>query len=466
MSGAFASAVEIAAGVRDGRLSPVAVVQAALERIAASDPVLNCFTGLRADEALAEARALEAGDRDKPLAGVPFAVKNLFDVAGTTTLAGSKLLEGRPPAERDAAVVARLRAAGAILLGQLNMDEFAYGFSTENAHHGITANPHDLGRIAGGSSGGSAAAVAAGLVPLSLGSDTNGSIRVPASLCGVFGLKPSFGRLSRRGAFPFVHSLDHVGPFARSVADLALCYDLMQGPDAEDAALVARPVETVSGASGGDLRALRVGVLDGWFRRGADAQALSAVRRIADGLARAGASIREASLPGAEAARSAAFCITASEGGALHLPTLRTDAGLYDPAVRDRLIAGAMLPAAVTLRAQRVRAAFRAEAARVLERFDILLAPATPCAAVKRGAATMLLDGEPVPARANLGLHTQPISFIGLPVLSVPAQGETDALPIGVQLIGAPWAERMLFEAAFRLERDRVSVCPVPGSAA
>ncbi|MCQ8277916.1 AtzE family amidohydrolase [Acetobacteraceae bacterium KSS8] len=464
MSGAFPSAAEIAAGVRDGRLSPVRVVQAALDRIAALDPGLNCFTGLRAEEALAEAQALDAGDCRKPLAGVPFAVKNLFDVQGVTTLAGSALLAGRPPAQRDAAMVERLRAAGAILIGQLNMDEFAYGFSTENAHHGITANPHDPGRIAGGSSGGSAASVAAGLVPLALGSDTNGSIRVPASLCGVFGLKPSFGRLSRRGAFPFVHSLDHVGPFARSVADLALCYDAMQGPDAEDPALVDRAAEPVSPALDAPLRPLRVGVLGGWFRHGADAQALSAVQRVADGLARAGASVREASLNGAEAARSAAFCITAAEGGALHLPTLRTDADRYDPAVRDRLIAGAMLPAAVTARAQRVRAVFRAEAAAVLEHFDILLAPATPCAAVPRGAATMLLDGQQVPARANLGLHTQPISFIGLPVLSVPAQSETDALPIGVQLIGAPWAERTLFEAAFRLERDGVSVCRAPGA--
>ena len=224
-----ASALEIAGAVATRRVSARAVVAAALDRIAKRDPTLNCFTTLLGDRALAEAeridRVIAGGGDAGPLAGVPFAVKNLFDVAGVTTLAGSRINRERPPAERDAAAVAALRRAGAVLVGCLNMDEYAFGFTTENAHYGPTHNPHDPTRIAGGSSGGSAAAVAAGLVPLSLGSDTNGSIRVPASLCGVFGLKPTYGRVSRAGVVLFAGSLARAigssAPSARGPSDRA-----------------------------------------------------------------------------------------------------------------------------------------------------------------------------------------------------------------------------------------------------
>jgi 1-carboxybiuret hydrolase len=442
-----------AEAVHDGRTSAVALVREALDRIDRDDGALNCFTLVRREAALAEAATLDrrrrAGEPLGPLPGVPFAVKNLFDVEGLTTTAGSRLLAGAAPAGQDATVVARLRDAGAILLGCLNMDEFAYGFSTENAHYGATRNPHDPSRIAGGSSGGSAAAVAAGFVPLSLGSDTNGSIRVPASLCGVFGLKPTFGRLSRAGAFPFVHSLDHVGPFARTAADLALAYDVMQGPDPRDPAQSRRPAEPV-GSLDGALPPLRVGVLGGWFRRGASVQALRAVERVASALG--GAMVVE--LPDAERARSAAFCLTGAEGGTLHHETLATRAHQYDPAVRDRLLAGLMMPAAVPLQAQRFRSAFREQAAELFRSVDLLLAPATPVPAVPLGHATMLLDGKEVPARANLGLYTQPISFIGLPVVTVPVQAPEDALPIGVQLIARPWDEALALRTAAALERS------------
>ncbi|MGI4745289.1 MAG: AtzE family amidohydrolase [Janthinobacterium lividum] len=457
----MSDATMLADGVRTGRWSAVELVDRALDRIGRHDPLLNCFTHVRAHEALDEAAASDAararGEVQGPLAGVPFAVKNLFDVAGQTTIAGSRVLAGQAPAERDATAVARLRQAGAILLGQLNMDEFAYGFSTENSHYGTTANPHDPDCIAGGSSGGSAAAVAAGLVTLSLGSDTNGSIRVPASLCGVFGMKPTYGRLSRAGAFPFVASLDHVGPFARSVRDLALAYELMQGADDRD------PVQTNQGhdpvLAGLDVRpaGLRVGVLQGWFRRGASDQALAAIDRIAQVLAGAGASVEPAVLEDAETARSAAFVLTGAEGGALHLPWLATDAGSYDPAVRDRLIAGAMIPASVVIQAQRVRSHFRAQVARLFETTDVLLAPATPFPAVPRGQAMIMLDGKPVSARANMGLYTQPISFVGLPVVTVPIQREQDRLPIGVQLITRPWAESLGLRVAAMLEHDGIT---------
>ncbi len=217
-------AAAMAGAVHAGAVTASALVQASLARIELTDGRINAFTDVLASRALARAAALDAmggGLRQLPLAGVPFAVKNLFDVQGLRTLAGSKIERDSAPASRDALLVQRMEAAGAVLVGALNMDEYAYGFTTENTHEGPTRNPHDLTRIAGGSSGGSAAAVAAGQVPITLGSDTNGSIRVPSSLCGVFGLKPTFGRLPRSGSYPFVASLDHLGPFARSAQDLA-----------------------------------------------------------------------------------------------------------------------------------------------------------------------------------------------------------------------------------------------------
>ena len=456
LHGAGDSAVAITAEVRAGRLSARAVVEARLADIAARNAAFNAFTTVLADEALADAAAVDAtipaGGDPGPLAGVPFAAKNLFDIRGLTTIAGSKILQDAPPAERDATVVRRLKAAGAILVGALNMDEFAYGFATENAHYGATHNPHDLTRIAGGSSGGSAAAVAAGLVPLSIGSDTNGSIRVPAALCGILGLKPTYGRLSRAGVFPFVDSFDHVGPFARSVADLAAAFAAMDGPDPADP--VCQPPGPV--ADDGQ-RPLRIGVLDGWFRTGAMDEALAAVDRIAAALGANGS----ATLPGAEAARSAAFCITASEGAALHRRRLAERPFDFDFATRDRLLAGLFLPAEAVMAARRVRRAFQAEARALFEDFDLLLAPATPCAAPRIGEATVTIGGQAVPVRANLGLYTQPISFIGLPVIVVPVDGPA-GLPLGVQLIAPPWREDRLFAAARTLEAAGVLAAQLP----
>src|SRR5580692_12794445 len=235
---AWDSAATIAAAVTAGRVSAAHIVEATLARIRERDPLLNSFTAVTERRALANAQALDAarakGEKLPALAGVPFAVKNLFDVGGLSTLAGSKINRDLPPAERDAALIERLEAAGAVLVGALNMGEYAYDFTGENVHDGASHNPHDLNRMTGGSSGGSGGAVGGGLVPFALGSDTNGSIRVPSSLCGIFGLKPTYGRLSRARTFPFVFSFDHVGPLARSTRDLALAYDAMQGHDPDD----------------------------------------------------------------------------------------------------------------------------------------------------------------------------------------------------------------------------------------
>src|SRR6266849_7533313 len=246
----WASAAEIAGAVSSGEVSAIEVIEATLRRIAERDRALNAFTAVTAERAREKARAIDAARADGgalgPLAGVPFAVKNLFDVAGLATLAGAKINRDRAPSPRDATLIERMEAAGAVLVGALNMGEYAYDFTGENMHDGASRNPHDVTRMTGGSSGGSGGAVGGGLVPLALGSDTNGSIRVPSSFCGIFGLKPTYGRLSRARSFPFVASLDHVGPLARSTRDLALAYDAMQGPDPSDPVCTDRPPQPVA----------------------------------------------------------------------------------------------------------------------------------------------------------------------------------------------------------------------------
>jgi len=457
---AQADALSIAAAVRAQHVTAEAVATAALQRIRAQDGAIRAFTAVLEAQALADARAVDgriaARLNPGPLAGVPFAVKNLFDVAGLTTLAGSKILAAHPPAAQDATAVARLKAAGAVLVGALNMDEFAYGFTTENEHYGPTRNPRALEHSAGGSSGGSGAAVAAGMVPLTLGSDTNGSIRVPASLCGIFGLKPTYGRLSRAGAFPFVGSLDHIGPLARSVRDVAAAFDAMQGPDARDPVCTARPAEPVLGQLAAGTQGLRIALAGGYFREAALPEVLEAVDRVASALQAA----RRVELPEAHRARAAAFVITAAEGANLHLPDLKTRPEDFDGATRERFIAGALVPATWYLQAQRFRRWYRDRVRELFRDVDLILAPATPCAAPRIGQATMNLGGVELPVRPNLGLFTQPISFIGLPVLCVPVQ-RPGALPVGVQLIAAPYREDVVLRAGAALEAAGICAAPV-----
>ena len=455
----WSTAANIVAAVAAGRTTALSVVEATLARIRECDPLLNSFTAVTELRAIRRAQAVDAayarGERLGPLAGVPFAVKNLFDVAGVTTLAGSKINRDLPPASRDAALIERLEAAGAILVGALNMGEYAYDFTGENVHDGPSRNPHDLSRMTGGSSGGSGAAVAGGLVPLSLGSDTNGSIRVPSSLCGLFGLKPTYGRLSRARSFPFVSSLDHLGPLARSARDLALAYDAMLGYDPDDPACAEHAAEPVSPLLESGVEGLRIAVAGGYFKC-KTAEACYAVDRVAAAL---GAN-RDIEIPEAERARSAAFIITASEGSSLHLDRLRARAHDYDPAVRDRLIAGAMVPASLVIKAQKFRRWYRDEVLKLFTEVDAILAPATPCTAPLIGQQTFMLGGAALPVRANLGLYTQPISFIGLPVVAVPVP--LAPLPIAVQIIAAPWREDVALRIAHALETKGVAATTRP----
>jgi len=450
---AWSSAADIAAAVIAGRASAESVVAATFARIRARNPSLNAFTAVTEARALSRARTLDQARARRetlpPLAGVPFAVKNLFDIAGLATLAGAKINRDAPPATSDATIIRRLEAAGAILVGALNMGEYAYDFTGENVHDGPSHNPHDLKRMTGGSSGGSAAAVAGGLVPLALGSDTNGSIRVPSSLSGLFGLKPTFGRISRAGMFPFVASLDHAGPFGRTARDLALTYDAMSGYDPDDPVCANLPAEPVTPLLDRGVTGLRIAVAGGYFKA-RTAEVLYAVDQVAAAL---GAN-RDIEIPEAERARAAAFVITMSEGGSLHLPRLRTRARDFDPAVRDRLIAGAMVPGALVTKAQKFRGWYRAEVLKLFAEVDAIVAPATPCTAPLIGQQMFTFGDAELPVRANLGIYTQPISFIGLPVVAVPVPLEP--LPIGVQIIAAPWREDVALRIAHALEMKGV----------
>lgn len=455
-----ADAVAIATAIRTGEISANTVVSAALERIANKNDTFNCFTAITADTALADAaridRLITQGRNPGPLAGVPFAVKNLYDIVGLTTLAGSKINAENPPATRDATAVARLKQAGAILVGALNMDEYAYGFVTENSHYGATRNPHDITRVAGGSSGGSAAAVAAGLVPLTLGSDTNGSIRVPASLCGIYGLKPTYGRLSRAGVILFATSFDHIGPFARSVRDIATTFDSLQGTDERDPICTKRPPELCFPQLDRGIDRLRIAVADGYFAKGAEAEALEAVAKVAQALD-VTASV---TIPEAHRARAAAYMITASEGANLHFANLRSRPQDFDPATRDRFLAGALIPAHWYLQAQRFRQWYRDRIREIFQNVDIILAPTTPCVAPLIGQEKIVIAGEEVLVRPNLGLYTQPLSFIGLPVLSVPVH-LPGCLPLGVQIIAAPYNEALVLRVAAVLEAQGIVSAPV-----
>jgi len=456
MLGANAGITEIAGAVRSGAVSATEIARAALARIATREPALNAFTAVTAERALAEAAAVDArriaGGDPGMLAGVPYAVKNLFDITGVTTLAGARINRELPPAAQDAMLIKRLKAAGAVLVGALNMDEYAYGFTTENSHFGATHNPHDTLRVAGGSSGGSAAAVAGGEVPLTLASDTNGSIRVPCSLCGVFGLKPTFGRLPRSGTFPFVASLDHLGPIARSSSDLALCYDALQGYDRADPVCIERPREPCHPALNHGTDGLRIAVAGEYFESDAMPDALEAVAIAA----RALGVTSKVVIPEAARGRAAAFVITAAEGANLHLTNLKCRAEDFEPLSRDRLLAGALIPASWYLQAQRFRRWFAEQLAQLFETVDVILAPATPVSAPLVGQETMTIGGKTMMTRPHLGLFTQPISFAGLPVAAVPIP-QPGRMPIGIQVIAAPWREDRCLQVAAALEAAGVA---------
>jgi AtzE family amidohydrolase len=439
-------------------------VEAAFRRIREGNATYNAFTALTEERAYREAEEVDRrrarGEKLGPLAGMPYAVKNLYDVEGLVTLAGSKINRDNPPAKRDAFVVRRLHAAGAVLVGACNMEEYAFGFTTENFHYGPTRNPHDPTRTAGGSSGGSAAAVAADMVPLALGSDTNGSVRVPAGVCGIFGVKPTYGRLSRQGVFPFVPSLDHAGPFARNVGDLAACYDAMQGYDPEDPACRDRPIQAVSDLLSRGIDGIRIALASGDnYDELLLPEAVSAVTFAADTL---GVKAK-IDVPEFARARAAALLITFAEAANLQMSNMRKRPADYDPATRERFLAGALIPAEWVLMAHRFRAWYREAWRAVFARADVVVAAATAFPAQPLGQDTIQINGREMPLRPSYGLLTSPLSFLGVPVVTVPVR-PSGPLPLGVQLIAPPWREDLAFRVAALLERMGATEVKLPRS--
>jgi AtzE family amidohydrolase len=419
-----------------------ASVRATMERAEQLHAKLNLFTTLLPDGL--------PPTGDGPFTGRSFAVKDLFDVAGVTTIAGSKLLSGQPPATADATAVRRLRSAGALLVGCTNMDEFAYGFSTENSHYGPTRNPHDQTRIAGGSSGGSAAAVASGAVDVALGSDTNGSVRVPAALCGVFGLRPTYGRVPRTGTVGFSSSFDVVGPLARDVRTLAAALDVLSGPDGVDPVATAASSPCAPAVDAG-IAGLVIARAGGELATGLEPAVAEAVQAVASAL-RAGDAI---DVPQTGLARAAAMVITAVEGAEEHAETLRAAPESFDPRTRDRFLAGLGVPGIDYVRAQRFRSYWKRAVLSALDEIDVLVLPTVPCLAPVIDQPLIEIDGVSMPPGAILGRLTQPFSFIGLPAISVPVV-RAGCLPAGVQLVAKPFEEAKLIAAAAWLESQGI----------
>jgi len=437
---------DAATAIRAGDLSPVELTDALLDRIERLEPRLNAFITLTAESARAEARAAQDGaGPDGPLRGVPIALKDLFDTAGVRTTGGAKIHRDRVPL-RDATVVERLRAAGAVCLGKLNMHEFAYGVSNDNPHYGPARNPWDTERIPGGSSGGSGVAVAAGLCLGALGSDTGGSIRIPASLCGIAGLKPTYGRVSRAGALPLSWSMDHVGPMARTVRDCALLLAAIAGHDPRDPASAAEPVPDYLADLETGARGLRVGLPRRYFYDQVHDEVLAAVEAAADLLRSEGAEVRDVDIEGIEHAGAAGATILVAEASAYHQKTFRERPEDYGDDVRLRLLMGELYPATAYINAQRLRGTLRDAFLATLADVDILLAPSTPITAPPIAAFTTDI-------RANLTRFTTPINLVGFPSLALPCGFDAQGLPIGMQLIGRPFDEALVLRAGRAYER-------------
>jgi aspartyl-tRNA(Asn)/glutamyl-tRNA(Gln) amidotransferase subunit A len=455
---AWRSMAELGRLIAKKEVSPVDVVRACLDRVAALDGKLKAFITVCGDQALAAARAAEAelvaGRAAGPLHGVPYGPKDLYSTRGIRTTGGSTILADFVPAE-DSTVVARLGAAGLIVLGKLNMHEFAYGPEGLNAHYGDAMNPWDARahRAAGGSSSGSGVAVAAALCPGALGSDTGGSIRIPASLCGISGVKPTYGRVSRAGVLPLSWSMDHAGPMARTVEDCALMLRAMAGYDPADPTTSVLPVPDYAAALGGDVKGLRVGVLRAHFADVAAPEVRDAVLAAARALEQAGAVVDEVSLAQIEHVAAASFAIVATEALAYHAEWMRTRPGDYQPDVRERLTMGALVSGVQYVRAQQVRQLVRQEVDAALAKRDVLLAPATPIPAPVLGEKTVELGDGPSDVRSALIRLTRPFNFSGHPCCSVPCGFTAGGLPIGMQFVGRPFDEATVMRAGDAYQR-------------
>ena len=429
--------------VTRGEVSPVELTAACLERIAALDAQVNAFITVTANAAVEEARTAELdlarGDSAGPLTGVPLAVKDLFDTEGVRTTAGSRFFSERVP-DRDATVVQKLRSAGAVLLGKLNMHEWALGVTNDNPHYGACHNPWALDRITGGSSGGSAAALAAGMCFGALGSDTGGSIRIPAALCGVVGLKPTYGRVSLRGAVPLSWSLDHAGPMARRVSDVAILLEAIAGPDTADPGSADVATGDYSGKLDDGISGWRIAVIADESLGDIEPDVRATVRKAVEALASAGARIEELPVPELQEAGRLNGLMTTADAAAYHRERMDQAPHDFGQDVLTRLRRGAAYGATDYADARRqqsiLRRTFSSWFVEHGGAFDAVILPTTPCAAPR-------ISGLDAVATAPLLTRlTAPFNLTGLPAMSVPCGVTPDGLPVGLQIVGAPWAEQ------------------------
>ncbi|OMI85192.1 amidase [Streptomyces sp. M1013] len=440
--------------VRTRRLSPVELVDSVLERVERAEPHLQAYATVTAEHTRRAARAAEddlaAGRHRGPLHGIPMGLKDLIDVAGIATSASSRVRAGHR-AEASSTVAARLEAGGAVLVGKTHTHEFAYGLTTPQ-----TSNAWDTGRVAGGSSGGSAVAVAAGTATFALGTDTGGSIRVPAALNGVVGLKPTYGLVPRHGVTSLSWSLDHVGPITRTVEDAALVLDTLAGHDPRDPASLTVPAARYGPVAGTDLKGLRVGVPRNYYFDHVDPEVESAVRDAIDRLEELGARLVEVEIPMTRYIQATQWGLMVPEATAYHERTLRTVPELYQADVRILLEAGELMPAGDYLRAQRARTLMRREWAAMLRDVDLIAAPSVPATAVEAGQETITWADGTVEGVSDAYVRlSSPANITGVPSLSLPVGHDTAGLPIGMQLLGRPLGERVLLRAGHAYERSR-----------
>jgi aspartyl-tRNA(Asn)/glutamyl-tRNA(Gln) amidotransferase subunit A len=437
-------------------LSPVELTQAALERISALNPQLNAFIMVLADQARAAAQAAEreimSGQRRGPLHGIPIALKDLCATKGVRTTAGSKILQDHVPLH-DATVASRLAQVGTILLGKLHMNEFAYGPDGDNAHYGRVRNPWNPERLTGGSSSGSGAAVAASLCLGALGTDTGGSIRIPSALCGIAGLKPTYGRVSRYGITPLSWSLDHAGPMAKTVEDAALLLQAIAGYDAKDPGSAPQPIPNYAAALSGDVRGLRLGIPQEYFFEMLDPEVEGAVHQAIEVMRGLGAAVHQVSWPSLRYATLAALIIVLAEASAFHDTWIRTRPQDYQPDVALRLKWGLLLPASAYLKAQRLRALMCREVAQLWRQVDILVTPATMMAAPRPGETHVRIGNRQMSTREALLRPMRPFNLTGLPAMSVPCGFTSTGLPIGLQIAGKPFDETTVLRVAHAYEQ-------------
>lgn len=457
----FLSVAEAAELIKSKKLSPVELTQAYLDRIATLDADLNAYIAVLKDPATAEAKRAEEeigrGEYKGPLHGIPIAVKDLINVAGVPTTGGSKFLTDNVPQE-DAPCITNLRKAGAVILAKTHLHELAYGPTGINVHYGTPKNPWDRERVPGGSSSGSGVAVAAGMCAAALGSDTGGSIRIPASLCGIAGIKPTYGRVSRRGALPLAWSLDHVGPMSRAVEDCALVLQALAGHDPLDPGSAQVPVPNYTAGIRQGVSGLRIGLIRDYFFENIDPEVAQAVDVAAGVLEGLGAKTEEVSFPLAHQASLINAPIIQSEALAYHLPTLRTRWNDYSPQVRLRLLGGLGATGTMYANAQRARAVMVRRALELFDRVDVLLTPTEPVVAPRideasRPDATVTAGGRSDGVVNALTRFSRLFNLTGFPAISVPCGFSLAGMPIGLQLAGKPWDEATVLRAAYAYEQ-------------